>query len=111
MSIYTLYSSSHQSLLSTIPSTSTTTPLSQPFASLKDSLFVITLDWTRPQAFLEELRSWITILKETVRDAADRARAAATDDKEKREVETMLQEMKDAGECVAPNTLITDDCR
>lgn len=103
MSIYTLYSSAHELLLQRIPFGGERSAANvSPLRALANSLFVITLDWTRPQAFLEELRAWIAIIKGVVKDAADRSvggGGGGGDEKQRRRaVEKMLQEMKDRGE-------------
>ncbi|KAJ1022459.1 hypothetical protein NDA16_003448 [Ustilago loliicola] len=41
--------------------------------SLKDSIVVILLDWEQPWSFLEQLRNWLSILRELVDNAADGA--------------------------------------
>ena len=66
--------------LSSTASTSTTSPDPNrkltPKASidaLKDSIVVILLDWEQPWTFLEQLRNWLSILRELVDGAADGA--------------------------------------
>ncbi|CDR87260.1 related to dynein light-intermediate chain [Sporisorium scitamineum] len=44
--------------------------------SLKDSIVVILLDWEQPWTFLEQLRNWLSILRELVDGAADGALSA-----------------------------------
>lgn len=41
--------------------------------SLKDSIVVILLDWEQPWTFLEQLRNWLSILRELIDSAADGA--------------------------------------
>ncbi|GAK65623.1 DLIC-domain-containing protein [Moesziomyces antarcticus] len=41
--------------------------------SLRDSLVVIVLDWEQPWTFLEQLRNWISILRELIDRASDGA--------------------------------------
>ncbi|CBQ73860.1 related to dynein light-intermediate chain [Sporisorium reilianum SRZ2] len=62
-------------LASATLSTSTSTPFaSKPsIDSLKDSIVVILLDWEQPWTFLEQLRNWLSILRELVDGAADGA--------------------------------------
>lgn len=115
LSLYTL-SSSSDALLPLLPlafsrkeasnTTSTTTsnnlghvkPHSRPQPSLEnlqESLFIVVLDWTKPQHFLEQLRTWIAIIRETIKSATH---PAGADDRQRRQNEVMLGEMKDAGE-------------
>ena len=41
--------------------------------SLRDSIVVILLDWDKPWTFLEQLRNWLSILRELIDDATDGA--------------------------------------
>lgn len=67
---------------------------SQALSTIRSGIVLIVLDWQRPQAFLEELRTWIAIVKETL----DNAVHSTQDERQSRAQEAMLEEMKDAGE-------------
>lgn len=121
LSFYTL-SSSDEALLSLLPfalrssssgqdptlaaastsqATSSATALRKPLPSLpalRDSLFLIVLDWQRPQSFLDELRTWISVIKEAIAAAATAGTAGTSNEERSRRAaqEAMLDEMKDA---------------
>jgi dynein light intermediate chain 1, cytosolic len=94
LSLYTM-SSSDDSLLQLLPyAFPSNTPASSSSISLptlRNSLFLITLDWQKPQTFLEQLRTWIAIIRQTVVAGLEQRNS-----RQKREQEAFLEEMKDA---------------
>ncbi|PWN30369.1 hypothetical protein BDZ90DRAFT_229389 [Jaminaea rosea] len=65
--------------------------------TMRDALFLIVLDWQRPQSFLDELRTWISVIKETISAASAGAASSASEERQRRAAqEAMLEEMKDA---------------
>lgn len=49
-----------------LPSTSISSKPTGSIQTLKDSLILITLDWEHPWTFLEQLRTWLDVIRELV---------------------------------------------
>ncbi|CAO1628249.1 unnamed protein product [Sympodiomycopsis kandeliae] len=82
LSVHTLHSSHHQSLLQLHNRRNLS------LDTLSRSLFVVVLDWTKPENFLIEIREWIAVVKELVQ-------SAITAEKDQMAAKRKLQEMKE----------------
>ena len=92
-------SSSHEGLVPLLPyaltSSETSAPSSSSFqqrpslSALAKSVFVIVLNWERPESFLDDLRTWILTIQDLLRSAVHHQDVAV-----RRRQEALLDEMK-----------------